>query len=302
MTAEPFVSMVPSATSTECRDVEARKIIEAIRTGRYLGKVEAIRSRYAEAKALGRDPKKEVCDAKRDLPGALWSGRFRQRKADAIEQHSGLLVADLDDLDEEGLWRARAALEADPHVYALFTSPTGTGLKAVYRVEPDPARQADSFRAVSKRVRELCGVDVDASGKDLGRLCFVSYDPKAFFNDGASVLHPLPSESQPQRSPSNTTVNLTERQRLAVQVLGEVEWDGDSSGFCVCPGRDLHTNSNGPRDCQVFLDGAPTVHCVHNSCRGQVEEANRRLRSLVGKAESPVPRISPTGADRKSVV
>jgi hypothetical protein len=35
----------------------------------------------------------------------------------------------------------------------------------------------------------------------------------------------------------------------------------------------------------VFLDGAPTIHCFHASCKEAVEEKNRELRSTIGKAK-----------------
>ncbi len=72
---------------------------------------------------------------------------------------------------------------------------------------------------------------------------------------------------------------------IAESILGAIEWDGAEGGFCQCPGLDLHTAKNGDRDCKVMLDGAPTITCFHTSCSGVVADANRRLRSAIGKAE-----------------
>jgi hypothetical protein len=74
-------------------------------------------------------------------------------------------------------------------------------------------------------------------------------------------------------------------QIIAEHLLGEVTWTEVDTGYCRCPGADLHTNPNGPRDCRVIVSGAPTVYCLHSSCAGAVEDANRRLRSAIGKAE-----------------
>ena len=85
-------------------------------------------------------------------------------------------------------------------------------------------------------------------------------------------------------------------QAIAETILAEVSWTGPDSGYCRCPGIDLHTSSNGRRDCRVMLNGAPTIYCVHSSCSGVIANANRALRSIIGKAERgdegarPVPR------------
>jgi len=72
---------------------------------------------------------------------------------------------------------------------------------------------------------------------------------------------------------------------IAESLLGLVTWTEPDTGYCRCPGVELHTNPNHPRDCRVIVSGAPTIYCVHSSCAGAVEDANRRLRSAIGKAE-----------------
>lgn len=75
---------------------------------------------------------------------------------------------------------------------------------------------------------------------------------------------------------------------LAQGVLGLIEWDGETKGYCKCPGHHLHTSKTGEKDCEVRLnDGrAPTIFCFHSSCKTEVERANRVLRSEIGKEES----------------
>lgn len=76
--------------------------------------------------------------------------------------------------------------------------------------------------------------------------------------------------------------NLALRQRIAAELLGDI----DESGFCTCPGAERHTGRTAPKDCRITLEGAPTVFCLHSSCRADVEEANHQLRSRIGKAEA----------------
>lgn len=80
---------------------------------------------------------------------------------------------------------------------------------------------------------------------------------------------------------------------IAEHLLAEVSWTDPDMGYCRCPGIDLHTSSNGRRDCKVMLNGAPTIYCVHTSCSGVVADANRKLRSAIGKAERGTPHPRP---------
>jgi hypothetical protein len=45
----------------------------------------------------------------------------------------------------------------------------------------------------------------------------------------------------------------------------------------------MHSHPNGRRDCAVYLDSVPTVHCVHTSCIGAIDKANHDLRSAIAK-------------------
>jgi hypothetical protein len=84
---------------------------------------------------------------------------------------------------------------------------------------------------------------------------------------------------------------LPEVKGITEQLLGDVQWEADTRGLCTCPGEGLHTSPTKKRDCQIYVNGAPTIYCFHSSCAGAVENANFSLRSAIGKAKvasSPV--------------
>ncbi len=101
-------------------------------------------------------------------------------------------------------------------------------------------------------------------------------------------------------SPSGKPQSGPSRQEIATRILVEVDWQSDELGYCQCPGVNRHTGRNAERDCRVILDGAPTIHCVHTSCRAEVAEANLLLRRRIGAEEAasgcPAPRI-PTAVE-----
>ena len=187
------ISMVLNALATDTRDVSAEAIIHALRDGRWQKPIELIRSVYRETlkKTGDRKAAKLAVDAdKKQLPGILWSGRFSRRANSGLIQHSGLLCADLDSLGEK-LLGTRVKLLCSQHLWALFFSPTRAGLKAIFRVPADSSLHLASFWTVEKHVRDLTGVQIDESGKDISRMCFTSFDPYAYRNVDAREITPL---------------------------------------------------------------------------------------------------------------
>jgi hypothetical protein len=248
MSEQIQVSTVPCALSTETRDYDAEKLIEVIRTGGkdLRGRVEQLRETLQRELVTHGDPKRAkqaAGELKKQLPAVLWSGTFTKRKNDALVKHSGLICADLDSLNGN-LADVRGKLSDSPYLWALFTSPSGDGLKAVFRVYPDTERHAGSFRAVEQHVRELTSVQIDQACKDPARLCFLSYDPELIHKEGARAIEPLPELEKP-RPINNGMVDLSERQRIACELLGAVDWESDAIGYVTCPGKACHTNPNG---------------------------------------------------------
>ncbi len=301
----PTVSMVTSATATATRDVGSESIIEAIRTGgKQRLRIQEIRHKFRRVLQDGGDSKaakKAVDPEKKKLPAVTWSGRFLRRANEALVIHSGLLCADLDGLGDN-LPALREKIAVSPYLWAMFLSPTADGLKAIFRVRADAKLHRASFRAVEKHVLELTGVMIDGSRKDLAGLCFVSYDPDAYYNPDAIELPPL-LEKEKRTLPFNQSVlGLNARRELADGLLGDVAWTTGTHGYCACPGHHLHTTGDGEHDCKIHLDGAPTLHCFHNSCAGIRDNVNHELRSRIGKAESGLEQTDPARIESKNPI
>ena len=80
-------------------------------------------------------------------------------------------------------------------------------------------------------------------------------------------------------------------QKITEELLGTVDWTDSSTGYCPCPGVAMHTGADNLRDCQVFIEGAPPIHCFHDSCASAVADANLKLRRAIGKADGTVERL-----------
>src|SRR5882724_12351115 len=194
MGTNPAVSWVSSATETATQEVRVVTVLEAIRTGgkKLRGQVQEIRAimqRELTAHGDEKRAKRAIDLLKKQIPGVLWSGQFSQRANDKLVSHSGLLCADLDSVNGE-LSAVREKLSDSPHLWTLFKSPSGDGLKAVFRVPADIAKHAGSFRAVEQHVKQLTGVQIDQACRDVARLCFLSYDPELIHKANAREIEP----------------------------------------------------------------------------------------------------------------
>lgn len=111
-----------------------------------------------------------------------FSGTFRQRNESGLIEHSGLLCLDFDHLNDVESLFLRLLEDEYFETQLLFRSPSGDGLKWIVPINVAEMPHGDYFRAVSNYVLATYGVEVDRSGRDIPRACFLPYDPQAFIN------------------------------------------------------------------------------------------------------------------------
>lgn len=88
-----------------------------------------------------------------------------------------------------------------------------------------------------------------------------------------------------------------QRQSIAENLLGDVEWLIPCMGQAICPGADLHTSDSGG-EVRVYIDDPPTIHCFHRSCEEVLAEANLTLRSRISRSDRGYS-VSSTAVDAK---
>jgi putative DNA primase/helicase len=163
---------------------KAADVLQLIGTDPRLGqRITALRAEVDPAK------RKALKDA---LPIVVWAGKFIKRGNAHLQEHAGLLVLDYDKLEPGALAALRAKVEADPHTFGAFTSPSGNGLKVVVRIEPCPTNNEEHAHAWQQVAAHYAG-DPDPSGKNVERVCFLSFDPDVYVNEGAEPLEIPPT-------------------------------------------------------------------------------------------------------------
>ena len=111
-----------------------------------------------------------------------FSGVFTSRNDKKIVQHSGLMAVDFDHLPN--LEEVRQSLLVDEYfdTQLLFVSPSGDGLKWIIPIDTTTTPHGEYFAAVANYIHQTYGIEVDKSGRDISRACFLPHDPQAFIN------------------------------------------------------------------------------------------------------------------------
>ncbi len=170
-----FTEIVKHSTIKEC--------IEEIRNGSYKKQVEEIRKINTEK------GKEEADKLKKNLMAFTASGTFENhRRINDITAYNQCVILDFDDISADYLEEAKDRATLAPYTLAAFMSPRGTGLKIIVQVNTEVAEHGLAFQQVADYYARALNEEVDPSGKDCSRLCFMSWDPDAWYNDEAQVF------------------------------------------------------------------------------------------------------------------
>jgi len=199
-------------------------VIGRIRSDVYRNQVEQLRQLLADGK------KKEYTEKKKSLHAFTPCGTFsRGRKIETLNSYSGVLILDIDKLTAPELEQAKEKAGLEKYTFAMFISPGGNGLKILVKVSTGREHHSAAFTQVKAHYESILGVPVDKSGRDVSRLCFLSYDPEAVLN----------IDSKP--FPVNTNLSLEKDIQKVVEQIENARLDMTSDyatwrniGFALC--------------------------------------------------------------------
>lgn len=175
------------------------KVLTDIREGSYARPIQELRQKLSEGDKEGAER------IKKGLPAFTVSATYKGRRTkDYLTGYNPLQVLDLDGLQPERIAGLRLLIEGEPYTVACFRSPSGNGLKViVYNatgLDPVPANHRSAYDWMKSYYERRLGVEIDASGSDAGRLCFVSHDSdlylssryEAWLNGGGELPGDIP--------------------------------------------------------------------------------------------------------------
>jgi len=170
------------------KQIELDKVLNEISTGLYKNSIEELRK-------IG-NKKKENEYKKKNLPYFVPS-IFKSEQRKIIDFDSTeLILFDIDELQLResmtNLMSLKEQLKEDNSVYVMFVSPSGKGLKILFKLNKpicDPEYFSKVYTYYGKDFKKKYNVSIDPSCKDVSRACFVSYDPELYLNDNSISLN-----------------------------------------------------------------------------------------------------------------
>ena len=130
-----------------------------------------------------------------------FSGLFSKRTDAALIRHSGLITLDFDHVSN--LQELRDMLLRDRYFETelMFVSPSGDGLKWIISIDLKECNHQDWFKAIAAYLKASYHLEVDKSGKDISRACFLPHDPAVYINP--TYLHCPFSQTTKIKSDAN---------------------------------------------------------------------------------------------------
>jgi hypothetical protein len=192
-------------------------VIGRIRSDTFKQQVLAIREQTS---------KKAADFFKKDLDYVTFSGTFSPtRLAANLKNHSGFIVVDFDHIADVAMLRIQ--FQADPYVAACFVSPSGKGLKCVVKCKVDAQNHkavfADLAHYFNTTYKLSEAEQVDPSGSDCSRACFLSYDPDAYLNEAAKVYSIRNAAAPKPRTEAQQLADASDTERHIAAVVERIE-------------------------------------------------------------------------------
>ena len=182
---EKHICVFKNTSKTSGPTVSLNAVIQRIRNG---GRGLAKKTRRCNDLAHN-NPAKYRQYKQYNLIGTTFSGTFSYRDQKHLTEHSGLITLDIDGLPQTLIPDLLATLAQMPQVVLAFVSPSGVGIKVILSVDPIPSdahQHKGAYQACLEFFDDLATefeFNIDTSGSDCSRLCFLAHDPLAIVND-----------------------------------------------------------------------------------------------------------------------
>jgi hypothetical protein len=122
---------------------------------------------------------------KQSLPAATFSGLFKNRHTvDSIVKYNKICVIDIDHITSDVLGKLLIQFKDDPYIIAFWISPSGNGIKGLvqFKFNIDVGltgwrhHHKNAFLLLQAYFKENYNIEIDKSGSDVTRFCFISAD------------------------------------------------------------------------------------------------------------------------------
>lgn len=136
-----------------------------------------------------KDPKQARKFKAYNFNYVTFSGVFSKRNDKNLLKHSGLVTIDFDHVQDTDELKFKLIHDNYFETELIFISPSGDGLKWVIPIDILAHSHQIYFKAISNYIRQTYNVEIDKSGKDVSRACFLPNDKDAYINPKYIINH-----------------------------------------------------------------------------------------------------------------
>ena len=180
------VSFQLTTWSPVSKELTIGEVLEDIKSDKYSFHVNNLRQLLDNGNEEGYGIHKKT------LPSVTFCATFNEkRKRELIKTYNSLIVIDIDKLSKDEFVRVKKVLKLDKYVFSFWESPSQKGLKGLvslsynFALDPNILDKAhkSAFKKLSNYFLNTHQIELDESGSDTTRLCFLSFDPNTLIKE-----------------------------------------------------------------------------------------------------------------------
>ena len=173
------VSFQENTWSKITNELTIEEVLNQIKSNKYKVQIEELRNKLKENDYDFYDSNKKK------LAAVTFCATFNSdRKIESLKKYNKILIIDIDKLDEQKLKTTFDYLNEDSYVLSFWRSPSNKGYKGIvaidYQINDTNINLIEqhkcAFKKLSNYFIEKYDIELDKSGSDINRLCFLSHD------------------------------------------------------------------------------------------------------------------------------
>lgn len=205
------VSFQKDTWSAFSKEMTIDAVLKEIHSNKYKVQVQNLRS------LLKTNKKEEYNSHKRTLPAVTFCGIFDgERKKSKIKKYNSVIVLDVDKLGEKLLDKVKECFHNDPFVFSFWESPSKEGVKGLVSITYNFELNYDNLDRAHKGAyirltnyfKEKYNIELDNSGSDITRLCFLTHDPQITTKDTISPFNITEKDILPTDDSKKTSIKV----------------------------------------------------------------------------------------------
>lgn len=186
------VSYQENTWSSISKEISIIETLNIIKSDILKGKILTLRNKLENGKEEFYD------NNKKKLPAVTFCATFNEnRKKENLKKYNSFIVIDIDKLSQKEMNKVHNELNKDEYVITFWRSPSDKGYKGLIEIsyqKPFNNTETDlqhknGFNTLSSYFNEKYNIELDKSGSDITRLCFLSFDKDIVIKDKYSSFH-----------------------------------------------------------------------------------------------------------------